>query len=101
LELEAGILERTQAAFIEADVFRLVVQELPVAHLLAGRGNVGELGNRRPPRLRGDRRTKVFLRSVAELDSPGDRALALVTVDANAMTERREVGIAAHVDRVL
>src|SRR6185437_6492601 len=52
LELEARVLERAQAALVEADPFRLVVQELAVAHFLGGRGNIRQLGNRRAPRLR-------------------------------------------------
>src|SRR6185437_11192231 len=60
LEFQAGVLQRAQAALIHADPFRLVVQELAVAHFLAGRGNIGELGNRRPPGLRGDGREEVL-----------------------------------------
>ena len=90
-----------QAAVIHADGFRLVVQQLAVAHFLAGPGNVRELGDRRPPGLGGDGRQEVLFRAVAELDPPGDRAFLFVAVDANAVAQRGKVGIAAHVDRML
>ena len=67
LQLETGGLERMQTAVIHADPLRLVVQELAVAHFLAGRGNVGELGDRRPPRLGRDRRQEILFRAVPDI----------------------------------
>src|SRR6185312_5926687 len=59
------------------------------------------LWDRLPPGLGRDRRQEVLFRAVAVFDLPGDRALLFVALDANAVTERGEVGIPAHIDRIL
>src|SRR6188472_3551506 len=90
LHLETIGLKRMQTTFIHADKFRLAVQQLAVAHLLAGRGNIRELGDRRPPRLRSNGRQEVLFRAVPEFDFPGDRAFLFVALDTYAVTEGRK-----------
>jgi hypothetical protein len=39
--------------------------------------------------------------TVAELDAPGNDAFFLVAADAHRMAQRGEIGVTAHVDRVM
>ena len=55
----------------------------------------------RAPRRRADRRDEVLLAAVAELELPRDGRLGLLAQHADAVSERREVGIAASIDGVL
>src|SRR5271154_2732931 len=90
-----------QIAVIHADPLWLIVKQLAVAHFLAGRGNVGELRDRLPPRLSRNRRQEILFRAVPIFYLPGDRAFLFVADDANAVTERGEVSVPAHIDRIL
>src|SRR4051812_42593917 len=90
-----------QTAVVHADPFRLVIQELAVAHFLAGSWNIRELWNRGPPGLCGNGRQEILFRAVAELDSPGDRAFFFIALNADAVAERGEVRVPAHIDRIL
>jgi len=55
----------------------------------------------RAPRRSPDRRYEVLFSAVAEFDLPGDGRLILFPAHAHTVPERREIGIAAAIDREL
>ncbi|CFX47039.1 protein of unknown function [Candidatus Filomicrobium marinum] len=101
LQDETGVLEGAQTVVIHANPLRLVVQELAIAHVPTGRGNVREFRNMLSPGLGSDRRQKFLLSAVAVFNFPSDGAALFVALDSNTVSQWGEVGVPTHVDRIL
>ena len=91
-----------QSTIVETEILRFVIKKLTVTHFLSGAFHIPELRLTCAPGFGGDWRDQVhILFAVTELDPPGDDTLFLITVNADTVTQGREVSITTDVDGVL